>query len=142
MGRPSKLTSRAMRLVVSAVARGNTRKVAAEAAGISEPTLYRWLALGAEEGATKAYREFREAIAKAEAGAVMAAVGVVRHAGRTSWQAMAWWLERRYPDEWGRKDRIELIELIRRDAERIAESTGLNAEEIVADAQRFLSNSR
>lgn len=142
MGRPTKLTPPVERAIVSAIARGNTRKVAAEAVGINEATLYRWLQQGGGEHPVKLYREFREAITRAEAGAVMAAVGVVRFAGRTNWQAMTWWLERRYPDEWGRKDRVEVMDVVRREAKKLADEMGLDAEEVVADAERYLASRR
>lgn len=54
------------------------------------------------------YREFREAIKGAEAQAEAAAVVVIREAMPTSWQAAAWYLERRYPDRYARRERTEV----------------------------------
>ena len=52
MGRPSKLTPTITRAILDVVAAGGTRAVAAEAAGISESTLYKWLRRGAEDATT------------------------------------------------------------------------------------------
>ena len=52
MGRPSKLTPEITRAILDVVAGGGTRAVAAEAAGISESTLYKWLRRGTEDAKT------------------------------------------------------------------------------------------
>lgn len=141
MGRPTKLTARVQRALCGALLRGNTRENAALTAGISRSTLTTWLHLGRTEASGR-YTSFLAAVEKAEAAAVQASVGVVRHAARDTWQAAAWWLERRYPDEWGRKDRVEITEVLRREAGRLAEEMGLDPEEIVADAERYLTSRR
>ena len=33
---------------------------------------------------------------------------IIHDASETTWQAAAWWLERRFPDRWGRKQRHEI----------------------------------
>ena len=55
------------------------------------------------------YFEFFEAIKKAEAQAEARNVAVIQTAARDSWQAAAWWLERKYPQEWGKKERHEHV---------------------------------
>lgn len=138
-GRPTKLTPEIQRVIVSAIAKGNTREVAAAAAGIGRTTLFTWMSTGSS--ATHGpYRDFLNAVKKAESLAVMSMVGIVRHAAGESWQAAAWWLERRYPDEWGRKDRIELETIVRREAEKVAEETGLSVEDIVAAVEAIVSS--
>lgn len=141
MGRPTKLNANVQRLIVSAIAKGNTREVAAAAAGIGRTTLFTWLAAG-EKAKSGQYRDFLDALKKAEAGAVVGMVGIVRNAAANSWQAAAWWLERRHPDEWGRKDRVEIGYLIEREAELLAAETGLTKEEIVAETERILAGGR
>jgi hypothetical protein len=51
-------------------------------------------------------------LTKKEAEAVVRAVEQVRLAGAKSWQALAWWLERKHPEEWS-ADREVLRELKR-----------------------------
>ncbi len=52
------------------------------------------------------YREFLEAIEKAEAQAKVRNVTIIQAAAKDNWQAAAYWLERRYPEEWGRRGRF------------------------------------
>jgi hypothetical protein len=49
VSRPTKLTANRQELIVSAIRIGNYARVAAEAAGIDESTLYRWMKRGAED---------------------------------------------------------------------------------------------
>jgi transposase-like protein len=102
MPRPLKLTPVLKNRLLKAIRTGATHKLACQYAGIGEETLYRWLRLGGQ--GRHPYREFWEALKKAEG---TAAVGWLEHieqaAGEGSWQAAAWKLERRYPDEYGRQ---------------------------------------
>lgn len=50
--------------------------------------------------------EFLESVKKARATAESYHLGKVRE--DPSWQSSAWWLERSFPDRWGRKDRVEV----------------------------------
>lgn len=71
---------------------GNTRSASAEAAGISRMTFYRWM----DENVT-----FCDAVKKAEATAEVGHVKAVAYAAQKgTWQASAWWLERRRPRNW------------------------------------------
>jgi hypothetical protein len=79
---------------------GATKRDASQACGINEDTLYRHL---------KKSADFAERLTKAQAEAACANVLVVRKAAQAgTWQAAAWWLERRRPEDWGRIDRLEL----------------------------------
>ncbi|HEY8768006.1 MAG TPA: hypothetical protein VIP09_12230 [Dehalococcoidia bacterium] len=138
-GRPSKLTPDVQGRVLAAISAGNTRATAAAYARVGLSTLMAWLARG-EKATRGQYREFLDAVKNAEAAAVVTSVALVRQAASEHWQAAAWWLERRYPDEWGRKDRVAIEHVLREKADRIAEDTGLNAEDLVADAERILAS--
>jgi hypothetical protein len=111
--------------VIGAISIGVPRAIAAVAAGISEATFYRWVAQGAEyadmtdEQLTddqRKLREFRERVEKADAGAVVFAVEQVRAAMPDTWQAAMTWLERRYPNEWGRRLEVKTDPTNRRPA--------------------------
>ena len=103
-GRRSKLTRQLIESLCETIEAGNHIRVACQSAGIGESSYYRWLER-AEGGAGGIYREFQEAIKKAEG--VGEAVLVEQILADASWQAKAWYLERRYPERWGRRDRLD-----------------------------------
>lgn len=107
MVRPSKLTPELQQNIVTAIQAGNYARIAAEMNGISETTFYRWMEMGAEEDAKPQFREFRESIKRAEALAEVVAIARIRQAADNgTWQAAAWYLERKHGDRWGRNDKI------------------------------------
>ena len=53
------------------------------------------------------YLEFFGAVTKGAADGEMAAAARIHAASQTTWQAAAWLLERRYPDKWGARHRLE-----------------------------------
>jgi hypothetical protein len=65
---------------------------------------------------------------------------VVTEVQRTvpQWQAHAWMLERKYPDRYGRRVQADLAVQVRQVAEEVAQEVGLSADEILAEAQRYL----
>ncbi len=106
-GRPTKLTPEVQQTIVTYLKAGNYVETAAAAAGISKETIYAWLKRGAK--AKKGiHREFSDAIEKALAEGEILAVRSILEADEKQWQARAWWLERRRPDRWGRKERVDL----------------------------------
>lgn len=62
--------------------------------GISEPTLYDWI---------KKYPKFSKDIKEAKTKCKRSMVTIVRQAARKTWTAAAWWLERRYPKEFAKR---------------------------------------
>ncbi len=104
--RPSLLTPERQQRIITAISAGNSRDISAAYAGISPKTLFEWLKKGR---AAKAgiHREFADAVEKADAEAEVYAVGVVRKAMPDQWQAAAWWLERRKPQDWARHEKVE-----------------------------------
>jgi transposase len=97
--------------VLNALRVGNTRRAAAAAAEVSKDTFYRWL-----DDAT-----FCDAVEKAEADAELRFVGVIAKAAPASWQAAAWWLERRHHEDYGRHDRTEMTMDVRKAIEELTD---------------------
>jgi len=54
---------------------------------------------------------FVSAVKKAERDAEALAVKAIRTAGKKNWTAYAWWLERKFPEAWG-KDTELLREIV------------------------------
>lgn len=107
MARKTKLTKDLQDRIVMAIQAGNYAKIAAEMVGIGETTFYRWMEEGSKPEGRKLYREFRESIKRAEAQAEVANVARIRQAADDgTWQAAAWYLERKHNERWGRKDRL------------------------------------
>lgn len=106
MGRPNKLTPEIQQKIVDAIRMGNYIETAAAFAGINKSTLYDWLKKGARSKSGK-FREFSNAVEKALAESEIRDVAVISAASKDNWQAAAWRLERKFPDRWGRKSRIE-----------------------------------
>lgn len=87
---------------------GMPLKYAAESVGISEVTFYNWLKKGKTESKGKFF-EFAEHVNACKAKAIQLHLKLItKAASEGSWQASAWILERRHPEEFGRKDRLEL----------------------------------
>lgn len=94
MSRPTKLTQEVRAALIKALRAGMTRTEAAACAGVSYDSLKRW---------HDANPDFADALRRADAEAVMEAVEAIQHASWRQWRAAAWWLERRYPQEWGKQ---------------------------------------
>ncbi len=105
-GRPSKLTPERQERIVELIRAGNYMEIAAQAAGIDVSTLYRWLQRG-EKARSGKYRQFRDAVMRARVEAEARAVVVVQKAALDDWRAASWWLERAFPDRWGRRQKLE-----------------------------------
>ena len=106
MSRRTKLTPEVQQGIIRTLRLGNSRKDSALYAGISEQTFYSWMKRGRE--GESPFVEFLEEVEKAESAACIKNVAVIQKAAQVTWQAAAWWLERKRPDEWGRKQRVDI----------------------------------
>jgi hypothetical protein len=64
-------------------------------------TLRRWMAF-ADNGDDK-YAAFAARVREAEANIEQVTVRKIHEHGDKDWRALAWWLERRWPDRWGQE---------------------------------------
>lgn len=103
MGRPSKLTPELQERIVQAIRAGNYVATAVAYAGISQSTFYRWMERGKRQRGGR-FREFWEAIARAEAEAEVRNVALIQKEAQKNAVHAEWWLERRFPDRWGRRE--------------------------------------
>ena len=105
MGRPSKLTPELQKEICDYIGvDGLMDKDACLLAGISTASFCLWKKKGSEEGAPEVYSEFLEAIKEAEAGFKQKRLKNIRVAGdEGDWKANAWLLERKYPEQFGRR---------------------------------------
>jgi hypothetical protein len=126
-GRKTKLTPEIQKTILDIIRAGNYAKVACEAAGINSDTYYEWLNRGKkdkEAGKRTIFSDFSEEIMRSAAIAEAANVARIRQAADAgTWQAAAWFLERKYGDRWGRNDKLR------------QEITGANGAPIEIDAR-------
>lgn len=128
-GRPSKYSPEIVKKILDALAAGNTRKASAQYAGVGENTLGDWL---------RRYRDFRDAVLRAEAAAEVGHVANIAQAARAgSVAASIFWLERRRHRDWGKVDRLEVE--IRQAAEAVAAETGADADWLIARAEAIVA---
>lgn len=96
MSRQSKLTPERQARLCEAIGLGATYAHACNYAGISYETFRRW---------QRENVAFHDAIKMAEGKATVGWLAKIeREADNGSWQAAAWKLERRYPNDYGRRD--------------------------------------
>ena len=108
MARKRKLTKELIKEAYKLVAAGNYDKDVYPILGIDKSTWYRWLSEG-ETAKSGLKREFYDTVKKAEKEAIARNVALIQKAAQEgNWQAAAWWLERKYFEDWGRKDKVDL----------------------------------
>lgn len=116
-GRPTKLTPALAAKILKLIESGNYILTSAAACGISRRIYYDWINRGRaeldaiEKGADaqrdeELYADFAARVEVAAAQSEIAAVKDVR-AQTERWQAAMTYLERRFPDRWGRRQAIE-----------------------------------
>lgn len=136
-GRPSLFTPELQRLILTALRAGNYMNTVADAVGIGVATIHEWIARGEgrdpDRPQTPEFAEFAAEVKKALSLGEIAAIDRLQKAARGNvlrerttvkrgnetettekyyppvWQADAWFLERRYPDRWGRRERHEVV---------------------------------
>lgn len=108
LGRPTKLTKRLKDSLFKALKDGVSYETACEFAGIWPSTFYKWISEGErdkENNFKTEFSEFSEDIKKVNA---TVEIDLIQQVSKDkSWQSKAWILERRFPDKWGRKERVE-----------------------------------
>jgi len=106
VGRLTKLTAEVQEKIVQAIRAGNYAEIAAGYAGIGTTTFYRWMQQGWEQASGRC-REFREAVKAAEREAEVRAVAIVQQHMPSKWQAAMTYLERKFPERWSRREKLE-----------------------------------
>lgn len=120
-GRPSKLSTELTTKICDMLRAGNYLETAAAYAGIDKATLHRWMKRGAREiervesseknlkirKREQPYVDFCNSIKKALAEGEVRDMIIISNAAKTDWKAAAWKLERKFPEKWGRKERLD-----------------------------------
>ena len=132
VGRPTKYVPETIQAIIASLAIGNTKEDSAVAAGVTYTTMRQW---------ELDYPEFSEATQKAQAQARQRMVGTIAKAAADgNWVAAMTYLERRDPEHWARRDRMDIQIDVRKEAERIAAANDLNVEDVLAEANRIVAS--
>jgi transposase len=133
MARRTKYTPETVKKITDAIRLGAAYEDACNYAGISPDTLTRW---------RDQYADFAEQIKKAEGAATVGWLTKIEDAATNgNWQAAAWKLERRYPDRYGRKDRVDITMTVRQEVERLVAAGVIEPDEVeaaVAEAEAIV----
>jgi hypothetical protein len=110
---PPKLNDPRMVHLLSVLETGATLRTACRVSGLAERSVYRWLAQG-EEHETRGEEgspvwHIWQAVTLAKLVPEVTALQVIHDASqkRGGWRAAAWFLERRYPERWGKNAKPE-----------------------------------
>jgi hypothetical protein len=109
VGRPSKLTEKTKEKLLFAIQEGLRYCDCCVLAGITFSTFRNWMIKGeeqAEKGEGDEFLDFFESVKRAEIEAELKLLKKIK--GDPSWQPAAWILERRYPDRYGRRERLDV----------------------------------
>jgi len=99
----AKFTPELAKEITQLIAKGNYLETAAAACGVSVAAVRTWIRDG-RRAKSGPKRNFAIAYKRAEAKAESEAVNGIRYHGRKTWQALAWYLERRHPNRWARRE--------------------------------------
>lgn len=103
----TKLTDKLCDKICEEIKAGTPMKHAAISHGISSVTFYNWYNRGKEAKSGK-FKRFYEQVEEAKSVAITLRTRRIYKAGKDNWQADAWWLERVAPQEFGRKDKLNV----------------------------------
>ena len=101
MGRPTLLTPERQADICKAIRAGNFMDTAAAYAGINPDTLRDWMRRGAR-GESPELIDFSASVKRALSESEVTGIARIRSAAADSWQAEAWYMERRFRERWGR----------------------------------------
>jgi hypothetical protein len=131
VGHPTKYTLENVQAILTALAIGNTAEDSCRAVGVGYSTMREWVGR---------YPEFADAVEKAGAQARQRMVGiVVKVASEGNWQAAMTYLERRDPEHWGRRERLDVMMDVRRSIEALSNDPA-EVEAAVAEAHRLINH--
>lgn len=143
MARPTKLTPEIAVGILTLIKNAVHPVAAAEAFGVARSTYYGWIERGLGIDPVRPmepiYAEFADAVAQAEAQAESTLVGMAIAKVRTTGDAVML-LERRFQERWQKREEITVN--FRREAEKLAAETGLDPEELMAEAERIFAAAR
>ena len=103
----SKLTKRVCETICDGLKKGNYVTTCCQAVGIDNKTFYNWKKRG--EKGEEPYKTFLEKVNESEAIGEMIHLEIIHDTAVSgNWLSSAWLLERKYPQRFGKRERMEL----------------------------------
>lgn len=97
-GNSMKYNEATTKVIYDSIEQGSSQADAAIMAGIDQTTLSRW---------KKKYAEFAKTLRQKEIACKTRNINIIQNAANDNWTAAAWWLERKYDDEFAKKEKRE-----------------------------------
>ena len=114
LGRKCKLTPELQSKICKYIEDGNYAIHACQAVGITTSTFYDWIKQGELDSSSNRstkFSDFYDSIKESEAKSVVFHMSVIHKAGKAGeWAASMTWLERRFPDMFGKRQVEPVIE--------------------------------
>lgn len=133
-GRPSKATAETMNKILDGIKAGMSYEGACGVARVSWVTFDKWRKAG-EAGESEKFIGFLRELRYAEAIAEAEMLKKLKEDPDTKW--VAWRLERRFPDRWGKKEQVKQ-EISGPDNTPIQVVSNMSDEEVISRARRIL----
>jgi len=113
IGRPCKLTPELIAKFSNYIAHGNYAITACRCCGLGEKTFYDYVKLGEadiDNGVESIYAQFIKSLKSAEAECEASLASMIKDTAldKKEWLPAMTFLERRHPERWGRKDRLNV----------------------------------
>ena len=136
-GRPTKYTPELVTQICKDLEVGNMRRAVAAANGINKDSITEWM---------NVHPEFAVQVRRSEAVPEYRCVIKIM-LGQVGWKAAAWWLERKWHMDWGKRERIDMVVDTRSAAEKASSDAGLptdkdSIDRLVAMAETYAMSSR
>jgi hypothetical protein len=116
-GRATKYTPETIKAIIDVIRVGGSDTDACLMAGVSQETFYTWM---------KTKLEFSEQVTGARAQGKIERIARIRKHGAKDWRADAWYLERRYPEEYAQ----QLIIKVTPEQKKVLDRFGKTASEV------------
>lgn len=107
MARPSKLSPEIQEKLIRAIKTGCPFATACDYANLDYSTFRRWLIKGEKQGAGR-FREFYDAVRRAESGLEVKLIAQWHQSAETDWRAACEFLSRRFPDRWSPTQKFQV----------------------------------
>jgi hypothetical protein len=134
---PTKLTPEVYESILDYLRKGNYFETAAALSGASVDTARDWLRYGRKPDGPELFRRFVADVGVANAEAEASVLAHVARLGKRDWVACMTFLERRFPDRWGRRERKGQVN-VNLTASEVAKLTDAELDKLI---ERFSSDS-